>query len=162
MTQPDRTIKTAPLTADAFAPYGDVLAATGAPDAIINQGKCGRFHDRAKLEFGGGRAAISVFKAELRPLPYTFDIIEKHPDGSQCFVPMTNDPFLVIVADHPGATPRAFITDGAQAINFHAGTWHGVLTPLTGSGLFTVIDRVGPGANLVEHHFEAPWTVTRG
>ena len=55
-----------PLTPDAFAPFGDVLDASGTPDRLINQGLCGRFHDRARLDFGGGHAGISIFSAEPR------------------------------------------------------------------------------------------------
>ena len=156
------TIPTEPLTAAAFAPFGDVLDATGAPDRIINQGLCGRWHDRGRLDFGDGRAGISIFLAEPRALPYRLEMVERHPDGSQAFVPMHGHPFLVIVApDHDGApgTPRAFLTDGNQAINLHRGTWHGVLTPLAAPGLFAVIDRIGPGANLQEHWFDQPFQI---
>ncbi len=146
-----------------FAPFGDVLEAAGEPDKIINQGLCGRFHDLATLDFGdGGRAGISLFKAEPRHLPLTLDMVERHPDGSQCFVPMSHDPFLVIVAPDAGGvpgTPRAFRTAPGQAINFHRGTWHGVLTPLHAPGLFAVIDRIGAGPNLEEHWFDAPYRV---
>ena len=155
-----RHVSIAPLTPDAFAPYGDVLCATGAPDKIINAGKCGRFHDRAKVDVLDARVGISIFKAELRALPYTLDLIERHPEGSQAFVPMSDDPFLVIVADGPEATPKAFLTDGAQAINFHRGTWHGVLTPLSGNGLFAVIDRIGETPNLEEFSYDQPWIIT--
>lgn len=159
-------ISTEPLTPEAFAPFGDVLAATGAPDRIINAGMCGRFHDRARLDFGPeGRAGVSIFKAIPRALPYVFDLLERHPEGSQCFVPMTADPFLVIVAPDaagkPGQ-PRAFLTDGAQAINFHRGTWHGVLTPLAEPGLFAVVDRIGTTANLEEVTLDPPVTVIAG
>lgn len=159
-------IRTEPLTPAAFAPFGDVLSATGDPDRIINQGFCGRFHDRARLDFGPeGRAGLSIFKAIPRQLPYVLDMVERHPDGAQAFVPMTADPFLVIVApdeDGTPGTPRAFVTDGAQAINFHRGTWHGVLTPLAAPGLFAVIDRIGPTPNLQEHWFAEPHTITPG
>lgn len=153
-----------PLTAEAFAPFGDVLSADGAPDRLINAGMCGRFHDRARLDFGPeGRAGVSVFKAIPRALPYTFDLLERHPEGSQTFVPMTADPFLVIVAPddngRPG-TPRAFLTRGDQAINLHRGTWHGVLTPLAEPGLFAVFDRIGQTANLEEVTLPDPVTVT--
>ncbi len=155
-------IRTEPLTADAFAAFGDVLE-VGGDFRAINAGMCERYHDRAKLDFstgiGGGRAGISIFRAKCRALPYDFDLIERHPEGSQAFIPMTADPFLVIVAASPTHTPRAFLTNGAQGINFHLGTWHGVLTPLSGSGLFAVIDRIGSSANLAEHRFSAPWTV---
>ena len=75
---------------------------------------------------------------------------------------MTADPFLVIVAPDAGGcpgAPRAFLTNGAQAINLHRGTWHGVLTPLSAPGLFAVIDRIGTSANLEEYPLPAPFTV---
>ena len=149
------------LTAAAFAPFGDVLAATGAPDKIINQGLCGRYHDRAALNFGPapGRAGLSIFKAQPRALPLTLDLVERHPDGAQAFIPMSADPFLIIVAEGHDATPgalHAFITDGAQAINFHRNIWHGVLTPLHAPGLFAVVDRIGDTPNLEEHWFATP------
>lgn len=154
-----RQIRTEPLTAAAFAPFGDVLDATG-DFRLINAGLCQRHHDRATLDFGpDGRAGISVFKAEARSLPYDFDLIERHPEGSQAFIPMSADPFLVIVATGPDATPRAFLTNGTQGINLHRGTWHGVLTPLAAPGLFAVVDRIGNTPNLEEHRFPAPFTV---
>jgi ureidoglycolate lyase len=127
---------------------------------LINDGMCRRHHDRARLDFGDARAGISIFQAEPRSLPYSFDLIERHPDGSQAFLPMTQHPFLVIVATSPADTPRAFVTNGAQGINLHRGAWHGVLTPLYAPGLFAVVDRIGPTPNLEEHRFSEPWTVT--
>ncbi|MGA0827299.1 MAG: ureidoglycolate lyase [Gemmobacter sp.] len=158
-----RRIAPEPLEPAAFAPFGDVLEAEGAPDRIINAGLCGRFHDRARLDFGpAGRAGISIFRAELRRLPLTLDLLERHPEGSQAFVPMSADGFLVVVAPDAGGQPgrpRAFLTRPGQGVNVLRNTWHGVLTPLAGSGLFAVIDRIGPGANLEEHHLADPWTV---
>lgn len=154
-----RQIRTEPLTAAAFAPFGDVLDATG-DFRLINAGLCQRHHDRATLDFGPeGRAGISIFKAQPRALPYDFDLIERHPEGSQAFLPMSEHPFLVIVATSPDAIPRAFLTNGAQGINLHRGTWHGVLTPLHEPGLFAVVDRIGTTPNLEEHRFPAPYTV---
>lgn len=152
-----------PLTAGAFAPFGDVLDTAGAPDKMINAGLCGRYHDRATLDFGeDGRAGLSIFQAEPRSLPYTFDLLERHPDGSQAFVPMTQHPFLVIVApDKEGlpGTPRAFKTAPHQGVNFHRGIWHGVLTPLFSPGLFAVVDRIGTTANLEEVFLDKAYTV---
>jgi len=155
-------IKSHPLTADAFAPFGDVLEANGDHDALINQGLCKRYTDRAELVFEDGRAGVSIFNAEPRALPYRLDMMERHPLGSQCFIPMHTDPFLVIVAaDTSGAPdiPMAFITEPSQAINFHQNTWHGVLTPLSAPGLFAVVDRIGDGPNLQEHWFETPYEI---
>ena len=157
-----RVIHTEPLTADAFAPFGDVLEAVGAPDRIINQGHCGRFHDKALLDFSNGRAGISLFRADARALPLMLDMVERHPQGSQAFLPMTADPFLVIVApdaDGEPGSPRAFLTKPGQGVNYHRGTWHGVLTPLHPPGLFAVVDRIGDGANLEEYWFDTPFTV---
>ena len=153
-----RQITPEPLTQAAFAAFGEVLDATG-DYRLINAGLCRRHHDRAMLDFGAGRAGISIFRAEARALPYSFDLIERHREGSQAFVPMTADPFLVIVSTGPGATPRAYLTNGAQGINLHRGTWHGVLTPLAAPGLFAVVDRIGDGPNLEEYRYPEPWTV---
>ena len=157
-------IKAEKLTADAFAPYGDVLDASGEPDKLINQGRCGRFHDRATLDFADGRAGVSIFKGEMETLPLSLEMVERHPEGSQAFVPMSADPFLVVVARDEAGTPvepKAFLTESGQAINFHRGTWHGVLTPLSEPGLFAVVDRIGGGANLEEHWFDQNYIIER-
>ncbi len=153
-----RSIIPLPLTPHTFAPFGDVLDATG-DHRLINEGLCQRHHDRARLDFGDARAGISIFNAQPRALPYTFDLIERHPDGSQAFLPMHQHPFLIIVALDPQAVPLAFLTNGAQGINLARGTWHGVLTPLAAPGVFAVVDRIGSTANLEEHRYTAPWTV---
>jgi ureidoglycolate lyase len=152
------TIHTEPLTAAAFAPFGDVLDATG-DFRLINDGLCQRHHDRARIDVGDARPGISIFHATARQLPYHFTLIERHPEGSQAFIPMTQAPFLVIAALNPQANPRAFLTNGAQGINLHRGVWHGVLTPLQAPGLFAVVDRIGSTPNLEEFRYPEPWTV---
>ena len=159
-----QTIVIQPMTAVAFAPFGDLIDCSGAADKIINQGLCGRFHDRAQMDFSDGRAGISLFRAEPRHLPLSLEMVERHPEGSQAFIPMSEHGFLVIVApDDAGkpGQPLAFETAPGQAINFHRGTWHGVLTPLHAPGLFAVVDRIGDGANLEEHWFETAFQVVR-
>ena len=158
-----REIKIAPLTAEAFAPFGDVLGCSGAPDKMINAGMCGRYHDRALIDTGpGARAGISLFDAVPRDLPYTLDLLERHPEGSQAFLPLSGAPFLVIVAEdqdgRPGP-PLAFLTQTYQGINFHRGTWHGVLTPLSAPGVFAVVDRIGTTPNLEEFFLDPPYIV---
>ncbi|MGJ8610303.1 MAG: ureidoglycolate lyase [Octadecabacter sp.] len=153
-----------PLTKASFAPFGDVLDCAGAPDKIINQGMCGRFHDRATLDFGmeDGKAGISLFNATPRSFPYVLDMMERHPLGSQAFIPMTEHPFLVIVAENLGDcphNPQAFVASAGQGVNYHRNIWHGVLTPLHAPGLFTVVDRIGDGDNLQEFWFEDPFTI---
>ncbi|MGV2974704.1 ureidoglycolate lyase [Roseibium alexandrii] len=152
----------APLTAEAFSTYGDVIEVSGEPDKIINQGMCGRHHDLAKVDFGSGRAGISLFDAKARTFPYTVDMVERHPDGSQAFVPLDGVPMLVIVAEDKDGAPvnlKAFVTEPGQSINLHRGTWHGVLAPIEKSGRYIVVDRIGDGANLEEHWFDTPWII---
>lgn len=154
-----------PLTAAAFAPFGEVLEAAGPPSRLINQGLCGRYHDLARLDFGTGRAGISLFNAVPQRLPYRLEMMERHPEGSQAFLPMTQASFLVIVAEDvkgiPGP-PQTFLTAAGQGVNYRRNTWHGVLVPLDAGGLFAVVDRIGDGANLEEHHFPQPWTILPG
>ena len=155
------TIKTRPLTPSAFAPFGDVLQLRDTPDKIINQGLCGRHHDLAQMNMTNGRAAISLFNAQPRQFPFTLELMERHPDGSQAFIPMHQNPYLVIVAhdkDNAPDTPKAFIASGV-GVNYHRNVWHAVLCPLSDPGLFAVVDRIGDGANLEEHWFDIPWVL---
>ena len=126
------TIRAEPLGA-AFAAFGDLLEVAGEPDKVINQGLCGRWHDLAGIDVADGRAGISLFKAEPRALPYRLDMMERHPEGSQAFLPMSLEPFLVVVAPDDGGRPdrpRAFITRPGQGVNYRRAVWHGVLAPL--------------------------------
>ena len=151
-----------PLTAAAFAPFGEVIELSGPPSVTINRGKCGRYHDLAKLDMIDGKAGISLFNGTAYALPLTLDLVERHPLGSQAFLPMSDIPFLVIVAeneDEKPVRPRAWLTNGRQGVNYHRGTWHGVLTPLHEPALFSVIDRIGDGANLEEVLLNPPYRV---
>ena len=152
-----RTVRALPLEAGAFAPYGTVLTAGRGEDRIINAGLCHRWHDQCRPDVADGAVGVSVFEAEARTTPLALDLIERHPLGSQAFLPLTGHPFLVIVADGPDAVPRAFVTAPHAGIQFHRGTWHGVLTPLHAPGLFAVIDYGGGRPNLEEHRFETAW-----
>ena len=155
-------LKLQPLTSDAFASFGDVIQAAGEVDKYINQGKCARYHDRAELDFHDGRAGISVFQSEAFSLPITLDMMERHPEGSQAFLPLSEKPFVVVIApdeDGKPGHPIAFLTAPGQGVNYHRNTWHGVLTPLFDPGLFAVVDRIGTGPNLQEHWFEVPYLI---
>jgi len=157
-----RILHLEPLSKEAFAPFGDVLEVAGAPDKIINQGLCGRYHDRAQIDIVDGKAGISLFNAEPRAFPITLEMVERHPEGSQAFLPMSFDSFVVVVApDRDGrpGQPRAFLTTPGQGVNYARNTWHGVLTPLRAPGLFAVVDRIGNGANLQEHWFDTPFII---
>lgn len=152
------TIAIRPLTATAFASFGDVIELGDSPDFMINNGKCGRHHDLANIDFQGGKTGISLFEGQPYTLPLSLKMMERHPLGSQAFLPLSDAPFLIIVAhDNNGqpAQPQAFISNGKQGVNYHRNVWHGVLTPLDHPQVFAVIDRIGDGNNLQEHHFES-------
>ncbi|MGZ3215454.1 ureidoglycolate lyase [Paracoccus sp. T5] len=146
-------IRIEPLTAAAFAPFGEVLAPRPAPDRMINAGRCERHHALATVQRGGGEAIISIFRSAPVSLPYDCDLLERHPLGSQAFMPMGPDAWLSVVAPDDGGrpgTPRAFLVPAGTGVNLHAGTWHGVLTPLDRAADFLVVDREGSGTNLEE------------
>ena len=94
-----------------------------APSFPINGGMCDRFHDLARTEVLGEGARSASASASGRPyaLPLTLGLVERHPLGSQAFVPLTADPFLVVVApDEDGApgAPLAFLTRARQGVNY--------------------------------------------
>lgn len=158
------TIPINALTAAAFAPFGDVIAPSGEPNFQINRGMCDRFHDLARLEFVGANARANISLGRARPyaLPLALDMVERHPLGSQAFIPLSQDPFLVVVAPDAGNRPgplQAFLTKPGQGINYLRNTWHGVLTPITGETLFVIVDRAGDGDNLEEFFFDEPYRI---
>lgn len=164
MTKLSERIVIEPLTDDTFSPFGNVIEAVGTPEFVINTGMCERFHNRAEVDFDAqGRAGISLFKSQCFELPLALNMVERHPLGSQAFIPMSGGPYLVVAAlddDGKPGTLRAFVASASQGINLRRGTWHGVLTPLGGDGLFAVIDRIGTGENCDVHSFRQPvWII---
>lgn len=159
-----RQISIQPMDAASFASFGDVLTLKSKPDKMINQDMCGRHHDLAKLDFTDGQAGISLFDAVPRQLPYTLDMMERHPLGSQAFIPLHEHGFLVIVAPDMGGKPGeplAFLTAPRTGINIYKNTWHGVLTPLQAPGMFAVIDRIGNGENLAEYWLDEEYIIQK-
>lgn len=155
-------IKAQPITAEAFAPFGELLMPRPAPDRMINEGRCERHHALATVERSGGEAIISIFRSQPVSLPYECGLLERHPLGSQAFMPLGPDAWLSIVAPdengQPGQ-PLAFLVPSEMGINLHAGVWHGVLTPLDRPADFLVVDREGDGINLEERRID-PVTIT--
>ncbi|MEN8892197.1 ureidoglycolate lyase [Planktotalea arctica] len=151
------TIKATPITQKAVEGLAEVIDANGTPDKMINQDQCERFHDRATIDMVDGHAGISVFNSNSFTLPFKVEMMERHPYGSQAFLPMQQGEYLVVLADDengaPGA-PRAFIVGAGTGVNIGRNVWHGVLCPLSDPGLFMVVDRVSKGDNLEEHWFE--------
>lgn len=153
-----------PLSHGEFAPFGDVIEPDDAKSFPINAGKCIRYHDLAKVETSGpeARTLVSLLKGEPYDIPLTLKMVERHPLGSQAFIPLTGNPFLVVVAPDKGGEPGepiAFETAPGQGVNIAQNVWHGILTPLRSTSEFVVIDRGGSGCNLEEHFFEKPYQV---
>ena len=142
-----------PLTAEAFAEFGEVISSTGHTSLLINDGMTERFHALARVDTGGdeGHALINLFHALPYALPMTLSSMERHPLGSQAFMPLDAQPFIVVVAPigervEPTAL-RAFITDGRQGVNYRRGVWHHSLIALHAPARFMVVDRGGVGNN---------------
>lgn len=153
------------LTREAFAPFGDVMEASDAARHFpINGGTTERYHDLADIQLDAqGRAIVSIFRGQPRALPFTITMLERHPLGSQAFMPLNGRPYLVAVAprgDTFGANDvRVFLARGDQGVNYAAGVWHHPLLVLGEVSDFLIVDRAGPGANCDERDLPEPLTI---
>ena len=153
-----------PLTKSAFAPFGDLIEADPAAMRLINGGTTERFHALGHAEAlgEGAEVIINLFRGQPRMLPYTVDMMERHPLGSQSFHPLQNRPWLVVVAENDGGrpgVPQVFLAHGDQGINYRANTWHHPLMALEETSDFLVIDRSGPGNNLEEYFYSTSFII---
>ncbi|WP_244816086.1 ureidoglycolate lyase [Caballeronia sp. Lep1P3] len=150
-----KTLAIEPLTRAAFEPFGDVIELDGAKQIPINLGTTIRFHDLCKVDVTdeGGRALVNLFRGQPRVLPFEVKMMERHPLGSQAFVPLNDRPYLVVVAPAgklDESEIRAFVTRGWQGVNYAKGVWHHPLIALGEVSDFIVVDRGGEGTNLNE------------
>jgi ureidoglycolate lyase len=153
------------LTRDTFAPFGDVITLTGARHYPINEGTTERFHDLALVDVSDqdGRPLISLFRSKPRPLAFEIRIMERHPLGSQTFIPLSKDPYLVIVAPFghfDQRSVRVFRAERGEGVNYGKGVWHHALFALGQESDFIVIDRGGPGGNCEEIALQQPILIT--
>jgi ureidoglycolate lyase len=142
-----------PLSAAAFAPFGEVIEPAAARRVFeVNDGTAKRFHDLARIDTGsdGGHPVLSLFRASPRELPFEITMLERHPLGSQAFIPLGGARFIVVVADNPETEPLAFLAQDGQGVNYRRGTWHHPLIALDRDSDFLVIDRGGEGCNCDE------------
>lgn len=154
-----------PLTKAAFEPFGDVIETHDSDYFMINDGNTRRFHRLAEVDTGpsDGRAIINIFKSGVYAYPMAVRMLEHHPHGSQAFMPLHGQPYLVVVAPRadqpdPGAI-QAFIARGDQGVNYHRATWHHPVLALTDQDEFLVVDRGGDRPNCIEHHFADDLTI---
>tara|TARA_Y100000590_G_scaffold423416_1_gene529282 strand:- start:708 stop:1202 length:495 start_codon:yes stop_codon:yes gene_type:complete len=155
----EKIIKPIKITRENFAQYGDLITSDDISPININAGYAKRFDDLANLDTSkdGGKTIISIFSALKRKFPMKIDMMEKHPLGSQAFIPMKETIFLTFVAPH-GESPKidkmqSFIVPPKTGINYKPGTWHFPLISTEDTN-FLVIDRKGNGENLIVHKFE--------
>jgi ureidoglycolate lyase len=149
-----RELTPEPLTAEAFAPFGNVIEASDEAVKIdINQGHAVRYDALAEVDVAdeGGVPVISLFRA--RPLgELVLRSFESHPLGSQSFVPLSGRPYLVAVApagEFDVTMVRLFRSAGHQGVHYRKGVWHHFLLVLDESD-FLVVDRAGSGGNCEE------------
>ena len=142
-----------------FATYGDLISTNDINPMDINEGYAKRFDNLADLDTlkDGGKTIVSIFSALKRTFPMKIDMMEKHPLGSQAFVPMKETTFLSFVAP-AGKVPeinkiQSFIIPPNMGVNYKPGIWHFPLISTENTN-FLVIDRKGNGENLIIHKFE--------
>lgn len=147
------TIKLRALTREHFNPFGDVIDISDNNHVIaINNRLANRHHDLAKVDVseGNGNAIISIIDTQKTQLPLRVSIMERHPIGSQAFMPIGNSPYIVLVApkgDFDAKTLCGFLAQPNQGVNYAKGTWHHACISLHQSNQFFVVDRGGEGAN---------------
>ncbi len=155
MAEREFVLRPQPLTSQAFAPFGDVIEASLQPSRPMNRARFESFADLCEIDLAGGPVSISVARCVApSELPLRVDRIERHPLGSQAFVPLQACRTVIVVGP-PGenvdaAELRAFATQPRQGFNYHRGTWHMPLIALADGDQFLVIDRGGAEANLEE------------
>ena len=154
-----KIIKPVKLSRSNFSSYGDLISTNDINPMNINDGYAKRFDNLANLDTSkdSGKTIVSIFSALKRTFPMKIHMMEKHPLGSQAFIPMKETTFLAFVAPSGGSPEidkiQSFIIPPKMGINYKPGIWHFPLIS-TENINFLVIDRKGSGDNLIIHKFE--------
>ena len=157
-----RELTPKPLTAEAFAPFGDVVDIESANTTFsMNYEMATRYYDLADIDVNDndGKTCISLVRSKAVELPFEAKIMEYHPFGSQLFHPLGNIPFLILVAPASEKIDsdklELFLTNGKQGVNYHKGVWHHYLMPLKAGSDFIVVDHKANDNNCVETELES-------
>ena len=155
----EKIVKPIKITRSNFSAFGDLISADDISFMDINAGYAKRFDNLANINTSKdkGETIVSIFSALRRTFPMKIDMMEKHPLGSQSFIPMKETTFLSFVAP-AGESPeiskiQSFIIPPKTGINYKPGIWHFPLISTEDTN-FLVIDRKGSGENLIIHKFE--------
>ena len=153
------TVTPKKITKENFAKFGDLITTENIKPTSINDGYAKRFDNLINIDTSKkkGKAIVSIFKAKKRKFPMKIDMMEKHPLGSQAFIPMEDTKFLVFVAprgDKPDINKiQSFLVPKQTGINYNAGIWHFPLISMKNMN-FLIVDRKGKGNNLVIFKFK--------
>ena len=154
------TLRPEQLTSERFVLYGDVVEAAIDRKAAMNTARFERFEDLCNVDIeDDGRVGVSIARCRVATsLPHRIDTVERHPLGSQAFIPLTPCKFIVVVAPPEESVEvadlRAFVTNGRQGINYHRGTWHMPLIGFDVGQEFLIVDRAPGSPNCDEHSLD--------
>tara|TARA_B100000427_G_scaffold31386_1_gene22998 strand:+ start:285 stop:782 length:498 start_codon:yes stop_codon:yes gene_type:complete len=155
----ERIIKPIPMTKENFSKFGDMISTENIKPIEINNGYANRFDDIAKIDTANnnGETTISIFSALKRSFPMKIDMMEKHPLGTQAFIPMKETTFLTLVAPEGKKLKmdkiESFVVPKGKGVNYKTGIWHFPLIS-TEDMDFLVVDRKGPGENLIVENLD--------
>lgn len=157
----ERILKPVPLTRERFAPFGDVIESSHVEAAAMNDARFERFNDLCSIDVGDGRIAVSITTSRVATkLPYLVSMVERHPLGSQAFVPLSPCRMIFVVAPAAETVDEeslvAFVSNGHQGINYARGTWHMPLLAFETGQRYLIIDRVADRPNCDVHELENP------
>lgn len=155
----NRSLVPQPLEENAFEEFGNVIDASIQKALLINDGNTERFNDLAELALnqGGGKPSVNIFRSKPVCLPFLIKSFERHPLSSQLFFPLSEQPYLVVVApqgDFVSSKIKAFMASPNQGVNYHPGTWHHYNLALNEVSDFLVIDMVIDKENCDEVEIE--------
>lgn len=150
------TLKPEPLTRERFAPYGEVIETSRDTADAMNAARFQRFDNLCNVDLiNDGQVSVSIARCRTpTALPLRLGMVERHPLGSQAFVPLSRCKMVVVVAPPAESVDihslRAFVSNGRQGINYRRGTWHMPLISFDEGQEYLIIDRGGDEPNCEE------------
>ena len=143
--------------------FGSVLDRNLTQQIAINQSTTTRFHKMATVQVSppGAGVILSIFSGTNRGYPFEINMMERHPIGSQAFFPLSEEPWLIVVAPDAGDKPdekriRCFRATGSQGVQYNRNVWHHPLLILAKTQDFFIVDRDTDSINLHEYFFDEP------
>ncbi|MFO0931149.1 MAG: phenylalanine--tRNA ligase beta subunit-related protein [Planctomycetota bacterium] len=125
----DLVLAARPVTPEAFAPYGRMVAAG----------------DRVKL---GNKAASVLVALDPREVgPRRVLTLQRFVGAKRLLVPLAADGFLLVVAgagDPPAGPAAAYLVRGGTGVVLDAGVWHAGPYPLTDGTVLEAVEVTGP------------------